>query len=62
MMTLDDKSGEDALALDEHRATVPGAQPPYEPPVLIPLGNVHALLAGGGMSMTNDSQKGQMRI
>ena len=41
---------------DDHEKTeVPG--PSYEPPVLVPLGNVHALLASGGMSPQGDASK-----
>jgi len=39
-------------------------QPPvlaYEPPALVALGNVHALLAAGGNSVSGDGTKGQMR-
>jgi len=33
----------------------------YEPPALVALGNVHALLAAGGNSVSGDGTKGQMR-
>lgn len=33
----------------------------YEPPTLVALGNVHALLAAGGNSVSGDGTKGQMR-
>jgi len=36
-------------------------RPRYEAPALVPLGNVHALLAGVGMSPVLDSNKIGMR-
>lgn len=56
-MTLDGKNG---LNDPEHVATS-GPRLVYEAPVLVPLGNVHALLAGTGMSIVKDLNKvGQM--
>jgi len=52
-MTPSDKSSPDLETRDNDRAPEPVAA--YEAPVLIPLGNVHALLAGGGTSVTKDS-------
>jgi len=53
IMTLDDKTGEKPHLSDD-RGTPPGEHPAYEAPVLIPLGNVHALLAGSGHSVSTD--------
>jgi hypothetical protein len=55
-MTLDPKDAE--TAPPEATAGDSGsAAQTYEVPVLIPLGNVHALLAGGGLT-TPDGLKG----
>ena len=53
-MTLDAKTGADAPASKDQEETVPGSPTAYETPTLVPLGNVHALLAGGGLSVTLD--------
>ncbi len=56
-MTLDAKVGADALVPDQENQTVPDGPRPYDTPVLIPLGNVHELLAGMGASMTSDGAR-----
>jgi len=53
-------SGTVSVPEDKETADVP--RPSYEPPVLVPLGNVHALLASGGTSPTGDGSKVSMRI
>ena len=52
-MTLDSKNG---LNDPEQEATS-APRVVYEAPVLVPLGNVHALLAGTGMSIVKDTNK-----
>ena len=54
-MTLDPKDAETVAPEATERHSESAAQK-YEVPVLIPLGNVHALLAGGGMT-TSDAAK-----
>lgn len=60
-MTLDAKSGVVIATPDDPDGKAPEVQSGYETPVLIPLGNVHALLAAGGTSATTDGPPGQMR-
>ncbi|HEY4186785.1 MAG TPA: hypothetical protein VGP07_17030 [Polyangia bacterium] len=60
-MTPDVKSGEDRSVDNDREETEPGVGPVYEAPVLVPLGNVHALLASTGTSPTSDGGKGGMR-
>ena len=54
-MTLDPKDANTAAPAT--RGDSGSAVQKYEVPVLIPLGNVHALLAGGGLT-TPDGLKG----
>lgn len=55
-MTLDPKDAE-TVAPEPTTGVSKSAVQKYEVPVLIPLGNVHALLAGGGIT-TGDGLKG----
>jgi|SwirhisoilCB2_FD_contig_31_14684176_length_553_multi_5_in_0_out_0_1 hypothetical protein len=57
-MTPDAKEPEPAAAPDEQDREQLGRMA-YERPVLVPLGNVHSLLAAGGMSPTADGPRGQ---
>ena len=57
-MTLDAKEPNPAAAPD-HQEQEQVGRVAYEPPVLVPLGNVHSLLAAGGMSPTADGPRGQ---
>ena len=58
-MTPDAKPGGDLQrSTDRER---PEAPPTSEAPVLVPLGNVHALLAGTGSSPTSDGTKNTHR-
>jgi hypothetical protein len=52
-MTLDPKDLETTVAPPEAAGASETSEPKYEVPVLIPLGNVHALLAGGGMTISD---------
>lgn len=52
-MTPSDKTSDDVQPQNLGRDAE--AVSPYEAPVLIPLGNVHALLAGNGTSTAKDS-------
>jgi hypothetical protein len=61
MMTLDGKTSANNSASEQDGTSAPESTPVYEAPVLVPLGNVHALLAGTGLSMTADSGKVGMR-
>lgn len=60
-MTPDDKDAVSAAVPPAHDAKDQPGVPAYEPPALVALGNVHALLAGGGTSVSGDTVKGQMR-
>jgi len=60
-MTPDAKDALLAAPPPERDAQEQPRVPTYEPPALVALGNVHALLAAGGNSISGDGTKGQMR-
>ena len=60
-MTRDTNGTDQPLVPDDQEAPERLPRSSYEPPVLVPLGNVHALLAAGGPSPHPDAQKGANR-
>jgi len=59
-MTPHAKDPKPAAAPDHQDRREPLGPVAYEPPALVPLGNVHSLLAAGGVSPTGDGVRGQM--
>lgn len=58
-MTIDAKEPKPAAAPDHQDQRDELGRVAYEPPALVPLGNVHSLLAAGGLSPTADGPRGQ---
>lgn len=61
-MTLDAKEPKPAAAPDRQDQQDHLGPVAYEPPALVPLGNVHSLLAAGGISPAGDGVRGQMAM